>query len=250
MGLRSASGRPASSRARAPRARSRSCWPRRSSRRRSRERAGARRRSRRRASPSPPRRRARAEAASRRTIAVLGGRPARAGPAPAHGPPPQTSTTRPPILRNSDFWTRAVGSRARVPCGSSPERFGRFSTGGGLVPTSAPPSVRSGPCPRTIADPRRGSPDGRQLAEGAGRASGPGRLRRYARAPIVRASTSAVVSDTWWSPNATCMSTRCAGSRQRPGGHVLGVAVGLAAVPQQLDRAEQQLAVDHPRVAG
>ncbi len=55
-------------------------------------------------------------------------------------------------------------------------------------------------------------------------------------APMVRASVSAATFDTWWSPNAMCMSTVWAGvPGSGIGGDVVGVAVGLGAVPLELD---------------
>ena len=61
------------------------------------------------------------------------------------------------------------------------------------------------------------------------------------RAPIVRASTSVATLATWWSPNAMCSSTVCARRvRVRVVGHVPGVAVRLAAIPERLDQRQQQ----------
>ena len=56
----------------------------------------------------------------------------------------QTSTTAPPVFRNSDFCVRALGVLRGSECGSSPTDGATFSIGGVAAPlsqmTSAEPS--------------------------------------------------------------------------------------------------------------
>ena len=123
-------------------------------------------------------------------------------------------------------------------CGSSPERFGVLvraagrspglrPTVGGRCPTARSPSRRTGSSPIGGISRKRGH--GERPGSSAGGS---------ARAPIVRASTSAArVGDLVVAERHVHQHRVRRRVRQRVGRHVLRVAVGLAAVPEQLDHA-------------
>ncbi len=93
---------------------------------------------------------------------------------------------------------RALGVARGFSCGSSPVRFGVLVCGGEPVPSVSVPTVLTGPVSQnTMADPLNGKfpIDGIIWRRGHGERPGT-TAGLYARAPIVRASTSAVVSDT------------------------------------------------------
>ena len=175
---------------------------------------------------------------------------ARPAPGPARAKK-QGLYRRPSIFRNSDFWKRAHVLRG-AECGSSPMRGGSVADRRRRRARGpARPVARSGPVSQTTsADPSNGK---RRIVGmpncGSDRSCGRGPVGGHARAPIVRASTSAVTLATWWSPRATCSSTLCARrAGQRVVRHVVGVPVGVAAIPQHLDHREQERALEQVRV--
>ena len=166
-----------------------------------------------------------------------------------------------------------------MPCGSLPSRGGVLVIGGGGAEarcrcTRAAAAAR---CPRPPARCREYgySRDRLDPVERAHVGVPPGSTAGgRMRAPIVRASTSVATLATWWSPNAMCSSTLCAGRvrvagrwscagrsrRARRGPRASGSATAAAAASArpgrpgraparrvEVDRAGQQQAVVHRR---
>jgi hypothetical protein len=185
-----------------------------------------------------------------------GGASSRSGDLGAEQPVPTTGRGRRAggsgaLVRRGEAWSSTahvyhcaahlqepfLHARARVErgleCRSAPERLGVFVAGGASVPSVSVPTVRTGPV-STSRLPIRQTGSCRSTGS-----SGTGATAKRRQDPALRARRSSrlpltVVSDTWWSPNATCMSTVCRGVLAAGRCHVVR-AVRLAAVPEQLD---------------
>ena len=140
-----------------------------------------------------------------------------------------TGDDPPPRLVRLLMWDHAgnaqadVGHRAADVLAGSPTsaggrstRVARIASAGRSRPRRRVGDRRRRPrrCPRPPAPSRRtdssGSPGCRST--GSRRSAARGRCAGgWIEAPIVRASISVATLATWWSPNATCSSTVCAG---------------------------------------
>ena len=150
--------------------------------------------------------------------------------APATAPsPPPSSPFRPRRARRTRRRSSRPGAGTRTSagappplrrgcsCGSLPSRGGMLPAGGGGVAARVPEDdadavgavagrAERRRCPGTARAP--GVRVRAVAVRGRGRGASTG---RWTRAPIVRASTSVVMSATWWSPKPTCSSTLCVG---------------------------------------
>ena len=135
---------------------------------------------------------------------------------------------------------RAWGSEGGSPCGSCPE-VGGVSVSSGTRRRCRSRRLR-GARVRERRDaghaPRRGGVS----AHARSRTTGSWSWRRSC------GPQSAAESETWWSPSAMWMEDRARRAGQRIGGDVVGVAVGLAAVPQHLHSRQADRSVELQRV--
>ena len=162
------------------------------------------------------------------------GSPTRRRAPPGTAPPPQTSITAPPGSRKADFCVRAAGvRRAGARAGPASPRLGMFVSGGGATSAGAGVPVHDRRAGERVGLGSRGMPqDGWRLRRAA-RGSRTGVW--IAGADRARLHVGLVLL-TWWSPKADVhqhlVRRACPGS----GSVVMccGVAVGLAAIPEQL----------------
>ena len=157
-------------------------------------------------------------------------------------------------LRNADFCSRRLASlRGRAVRVVAVRAAGRCRWAARRRAVRSSPPSRSGPVSQY--DDRRAVEAGTRRRAGCRtgrrrRASGPGRGPAGRRA---RRSCAPRPRPSRWPPGGrrtpACSSTWCGGVfGQRVVGHVVGVAVGLAAVPEQLDQRQDQRPLELVRV--
>ena len=184
---------------------------------------------------------------------------------PAHGPGPARRVAGERAADVDHAARRCAGTRrsggGRAPRTRSPGRAGRRRSRGGVFVVGGGGVPRHSGAPRAAGRAQRPDvPDHERrvavVGEAADRAGSRSRAARSAcrpgstagrrrREPIVRASTSVATFATWWSPNERSWSTLCCGVFGSGSlGHVPGVAVRLAAVPEHLDQRQEQRALE------